>query len=65
MREFIEAMRKAGRVIDIDGPCSPDDMKAAQKAAGTDNLLFFHNIGGAKAVMNVTADRDALALALG
>jgi len=65
MREFIEAMRKAGRVIDISGPCSPDDMKAAKKAAGTDNLLFFHNIGGARAVMNVTAGREALALALG
>jgi len=65
MREFIEAMRKAGRVIDIDRPSSPDDMKAAQKAAGTDNLLFFHNIGGAKAVMNVTADHEALSLALG
>jgi len=65
MREFIEAMRKAGRVIDIDGPCSPDDMKAAQKAAGTDNLLFFHSIGGARAVMNVTADHEALYLALG
>jgi len=65
MREFIEAMRKAGRVIDIDGPCSPDDMKAAQKAAETDNLLFFHSIGGARAVMNVTADHEALSLALG
>jgi len=65
MREFIEAMRKAGRVIDVTGPCSPDDMKAAQQAASTDNMLFFHDIGGARAVMNVTADRDALALALG
>jgi len=65
MREFIEAMGKAGRVVDIRGPCSPDDMKAAQQAAGTDNLLFFHSIGGARAVMNVTADRRALSLALG
>ena len=65
MREFIEKMRKAGRVIDVREPCSPDDMKAARQAAGTDNLLFFHSIGGAKAVMNVTADREALALALG
>jgi UbiD family decarboxylase len=65
MREFIEAMRKAGRVIDVREPCSPDDMKAAQQAAGTDNLLFFHSIGGARAVMNVTADRQALSLALG
>ncbi|WP_292371016.1 UbiD family decarboxylase [Methanoregula sp. UBA64] len=65
MREFIEAMRKAGRVIDVREPCSPDDMKAAQQAAGTDNLLFFHSIGGARAVMNVTADRRALSLALG
>jgi len=65
MREFIEKMRKAGRVIDVREPCSPDDMKAAQKAAATDKLLFFHDIGGARAVMNVTANRHALALALG
>jgi len=65
MREFIEKMRKAGRVIDIHEPCSPDDMKAAQRAAATDKLIFFHNIGGARAVMNVTANRHALSLALG
>jgi len=34
-------------------------------AAGTDKLLFFHNIGGHKAVMNLTASRAALSLALG
>ncbi len=65
MREFIEKMRKEGLVVDITEPCSPDDMKAAQQAAATDKILFFHNMGGARAVMNVTADRRALALALG
>jgi len=65
MREFIEKMRKAGRVIDVHEPRTPDDMKAAQQASATDKLLFFHNIGGARAVMNVTANRHALSLALG
>ena len=65
MREFIEKMRKEGFVVDITGPCSPDDMKAAQQAAATDKILFFHHMGSARTVMNVTADRCTLASALG
>jgi UbiD family decarboxylase len=64
MREFIEKMREQGRVIDVHEPCSTD-MQAAKMASTTDKLLFFHNIGGARAVMNVTASRSALSLALG
>jgi len=65
MRRFIEAMRKAGRVTDVKKAVAAGDMKAAKMAAGTDKLLFFHNIDGHRAVMNVTADRKALSLALG
>ncbi|MGA2699448.1 MAG: UbiD family decarboxylase [Methanoregula sp.] len=64
MREFIEKMRKEGLVVDVKEPCAPD-MAAAQQAAATDKIIFFHNIGGARAVMNLTADRHALSLALG
>jgi UbiD family decarboxylase len=64
MREFIETMREHDLVIDVDEPCSVD-MQAAQMASTTDKLLFFHDVGGARAVMNVTADRHALCLALG
>jgi UbiD family decarboxylase len=64
MREFIEKMRKEGLVVDVKEPCTPD-MAAAKRAAATDKIIFFHNIGGAQAVMNVTANRHALALALG
>jgi len=64
MREFIEEMRRRGRVIDIERPVSTD-MEAAKMAAGTDKVLFFHSIGGARAVMNVTADRESIAVALG
>jgi UbiD family decarboxylase len=64
MREFIERMRSAGLLTDIDEPVSTD-MQAAKMAAKTNNLLFFHNLDGARAVMNVTADRQALSLALG
>ncbi|WP_321505592.1 UbiD family decarboxylase [uncultured Methanoregula sp.] len=64
MRKFIETMRKAGLVIDIKEPVSAD-MQAAKMAAGTDKLLFFHNIGGHRAVMNLTANRTSLSLALG
>ena len=64
MREFIEKIREQGRVTDVHEPCSPD-MQAAKMASTTDTLLFFHNIGGGRAVMNVTASRSALSLALG
>jgi UbiD family decarboxylase len=64
MREFIEAMRGHDLVIDVDEPCSVD-MQAAKMASTTDKLLFFHTIGGGRAVMNVTASRHALSLALG
>jgi UbiD family decarboxylase len=64
MREFIEKMRKAGLVTDVKDEVSPD-MQAPKMAAGTDRLLFFHKIGGHRAVMNLTASRRSLALALG
>ena len=64
MREFIERMRKAGLVVDIKEEVSAD-MQAPKMAAGTDKLLFFHRIDGHRAVMNLTASRRALSLALG
>jgi UbiD family decarboxylase len=64
MREFIETMRKNGLVVDVNEEVSVD-MEAAKMAAGTDKILFFHKIGGGRAVMNLTASRAALALALG
>ncbi len=64
MREFIEKMRELGFVIDVEEPCSVD-MQAAQQAATTDKVLFFHKLGGARAVMNLTASRQALSVALG
>src|SRR5271157_1125203 len=64
MREFIEKMREQGLVTDIEEPVSAD-MEAPKMAAGTDKLLFFHRIGGSRAVMNLTASRASLSLALG
>lgn len=64
MRNFIEKMRTAGLVVDVQQEVSPD-MEAAKMAAGTDRLLFFHNLHGSRAVMNMTANRSSLALALG
>ena len=65
MREFIEKMRELGLVVDVKEPCSIN-MQAAQMAAATDKCLFFHNVGGARrAVMNLTANRQALSVALG
>ena len=64
MRDFIELMRKAGLVVDVKEDVS-SDMQAPKMAAGTDKLLFFHSIGGHRAVMNLTASRRSLSLALG
>jgi len=64
MREFIERMRGRGLVTDVDKPCSTD-MEAAKMAAGTNKILFFRNLGGTRAVMNLTANRESLAVALG
>lgn len=64
MRQFIEKMREQGNVVDVSEPCTTE-MQAAKLAGTTDKLLFFNNIEGRKAVMNVTANRQALSLALG
>jgi len=64
MREFIEKMRKAGLVVDVKDEVSVD-LQAPKMASTTDKLLFFHRIGGHRAVMNMTASRTSLSLALG
>ncbi len=64
MREFIEKMRECGLVVDVEDPVSAD-MQAPKMASTTDKLLFFHKIEGARAVMNLTASRRALSIALG
>jgi len=64
MREFIENMRENELVVDVEEPVSAD-MQAPKMAASTDKLLFFHKIEGARAVMNLTASRRALSIALG
>lgn len=64
MRTFIEQMRRNGLVTDIHEPVS-SVYDAPKRSFGTDNLLFFHNLDGKKGVMNLTASRSALALALG
>jgi UbiD family decarboxylase len=63
MRDFIEQMREQGEVIEVEEACSPD-YEAPRMASRTDRLIFFHRLGGARGVMNVTATRRALACAL-
>ncbi len=63
MRTFIEQMREYGEVTDIDEPCN-EEFSAPKMASKTNKILFFHNIGGARAVMNVTATRASLAKAI-
>ncbi|MCQ8893981.1 MAG: UbiD family decarboxylase [Methanolinea sp.] len=64
MREFIEVMREKSAVIDVEE--RPEgEFGAPRMASRTDSLLFFHDLPGGRAVMNVTATRKALGLALG
>jgi UbiD family decarboxylase len=63
MREFIDRMRECGEVIDIDEPVDVV-YEPCRYARRTDKLLFFHRIAGARGIMNVTATRAALSLAL-
>jgi len=65
MRNFIEKMRENGLVMDIEEEVS-SVYEAPKIAAGTDKLVFFHKLDGShRSVMNVTASRKAIALALG
>lgn len=65
MRNFIEKMRENDLVIDIEEEVS-SVYEAPKIAAGTDKLVFFHKLDGShRSVMNVTASRKAIAMALG
>ncbi len=64
MREFIEMMRRKGCVEDIREPCS-SVFDAPRLSKENDAILFFHDVDGHRAVMNLMADRSALAAALG
>ncbi|NLA31739.1 MAG: UbiD family decarboxylase, partial [Methanomicrobiales archaeon] len=64
MRDFINSMRERGRVEDIEEPCSTI-YEAPRMASRTDTILFFHDLDGHRAVMNLLGNRGALAAALG
>ena len=64
MRDFIDSMRERGRVEDIEEPCSTI-YEAPRMASRTDKILFFHDLDGHRAVMNLLGNRGALAAALG
>lgn len=57
-------MRDQGRVEDIERPCSTV-YEAPRMASQTEKILFFHDLDGHRAVMNLLGDRRALAAALG
>lgn len=64
MRDFIDEMREQGRVEDIERPCSTV-YEAPRMASMSDKILFFHDLDGHRAVMNLLGNRGALAAALG
>jgi UbiD family decarboxylase len=64
MREFLKEMEGKGFVEEVPGPVS-SEYEAAKIAAGNDRILRFRNLDGQEAVMNLTATRRTLSLALG
>ncbi|HWQ67795.1 MAG TPA: UbiD family decarboxylase [Methanospirillum sp.] len=64
MRKFIDLMRTKGLVEEIHEPVS-SVYEAPKRSSKTDRLIFFHNLDGNQAVMNVTSSRESLAAALG
>lgn len=64
MRNFIKKMRDAGLVEDIERPVSTE-FEAAKISAGTNKLVYLHNLDGHEAVMNLLSSRKALSVALG
>ncbi|MBR6497706.1 MAG: UbiD family decarboxylase, partial [Methanomicrobium sp.] len=64
MRNFIKKMREAGLVEDIERPVSTE-FEAAKISAGTNKLVYLHNLDGHEAVMNLLSSRKALSVALG
>lgn len=63
VREFLEEMRREGRVLDVEEEVSPV-YSAAQMASETGCILLFHRLAGARAVMNLIPDRKTLGMAL-
>ncbi|MDD1674423.1 MAG: UbiD family decarboxylase [Methanomicrobiales archaeon] len=63
MREFLEKMRDASLVTDVEEHCS-SVFEAPRIASRTDRILVFHDVDGKRAVMNLTGNRDILAQAL-
>jgi UbiD family decarboxylase len=64
MREFLETMREKEQVVDVEGQVSTE-YEAPRLAAETNKILFFHHLGNHRAVMNLTASREALGEGLG
>ena len=64
MREFIEQMREQSAVIDVE-ELPGGEFDAPKMASTTNSLIFFHNLPKGRGVMNLTATRKALSLALG
>ena len=63
-RDFIEDLRKSGRLTEIDRPISKE-YEAAILAHETKGPVFFKNVDGSKAIMNLLGSREELGHMLG
>lgn len=64
MRDFIAKMRESDLVTEIHEPVSTR-FEASRLAFSSERMLFFHNLEGKKAVMNLVSTRKAISVALG
>ncbi|SDF55505.1 UbiD family decarboxylase [Methanolobus vulcani] len=64
MREFIDQLRKNGKLVEVTEPVSKV-FEAPRIAKKTPGPVLFHDIDGNKAIMNVLGSRDELATMFG
>lgn len=63
-RDFIEHLRESGRLTEIERPVSKD-YEAPVLAHENKGPIFFQDVSGAKAVMNLLGSREELGVLLG
>jgi UbiD family decarboxylase len=63
LRGFLDELREAGLIKDVQEPVSPF-LEVANRSMGQ-GPIFFHNVGGHKCCLNILDNRTLLARALG
>ena len=63
-RDFIDQLKKSGKLVEIERPVSPE-FEASRIAKQAKAPVLFHDISGSKVIMNLLWSREELASMLG